>query len=155
VVISEELRERLDDARSRYPETRGALLPALHLVQEAHGHVGPDATRELAEYFDLRPIDVLSVIRFYNMIYTTPQPRHHVFVCTNLSCSLRGSRTLLAGLEAHLGIRRGEATDDARVALGTEECLGACAGGPMLRVDGEYVEDIDLENAIHILDELE
>jgi NADH dehydrogenase (ubiquinone) flavoprotein 2 len=117
--------------------------------------VGGEATRELAELFGIRPIDVAEVVSFYNMFYDCPQPRHHVYVCTNLPCSLRGARSLVRQIEAHLGIRAGQATPDGRIGLGHEECLGACAYAPMMRVDGTYHEDLDIEKVKSILDGLE
>jgi NADH-quinone oxidoreductase subunit E len=155
VVISAETRAKIDQEIAKYPKRRGGLLPALHLVHGEHGHVSRECAEELAEIFEVRPIDVLEVVSFYNMFYDEPQPRHHVHVCTNLSCSLRGGRALLRQLEEHLGIEAGEATPDGRLALAHEECLGACAYAPMLRVDDEYHEDLDLEKAKKILDALE
>jgi NADH:ubiquinone oxidoreductase subunit E len=73
----------------------------------------------------------------------------------SIPSSLRGARSLLRELEAHLGVRAGEATEDGRLALGHEECLGACAYAPMMRVDDEYHEDLDVEKAKSILDALE
>ncbi len=154
-MISEEAREKIEAEILRYPSRRGALLPALHLVQDELGHVSPEAVADLAEIFELRPVEIMEVVSFYNMFHATPQPRHHVYVCTNLPCSLRGARSLLAQLEAHLGIRAGEATADGRIALGHEECLGACAYAPMLRVGTTYHEDLDIEQAKAILDALE
>ena len=114
-----------------------------------------ESAAQLAEIFEVHPIEVMEVVSFYNMFYDRPQPRHHVHVCTNLPCSLRGARSLLRELEAHLGVRAGEATEDGRLALGHEECLGACAYAPMMRVDDEYHEDLDVEKAKSILDALE
>lgn len=154
-MISEQTRSAIDAEIARYPQRRGALLPALHCVQREHGHVSADVAAELAEIFEIRPIDVLEVVSFYNMFYDRPQPRHHVYVCTNLPCSLRGARTLLRQLEAHVGAKAGEPTADGKLVLGHEECLGACAYAPMLRVDDTYHEDLDAERAKQILDELE
>ena len=155
MVISKETRAKIDAEIPKYYEPRGALLPALHLVHKEHGYVSTECAAELAEIFGLRPIEVMEVVSFYNMFYDEPQPRHHVHVCTNLSCSLRGARTMLRQLEEHLGIEAGETTPDGRLALGHEECLGACAYAPMIRVDDEYHEDLDLEQAKKILDALE
>ncbi len=155
MVISPETRTAIDAEIGRYPSRRGALLPALHLVQQEHGHVSPEAARELAEIFELMPVDVMEVISFYNMFYDRPQGRHHVYVCTNLPCSLRGARGLLEKLEAHLEIASGETTSDGRITLGHEECLGACGYAPMMRVDGTYHEDLDEARAREILDALE
>ena len=154
-MISDEIRSAIDAEIARYPQRRGALLPALHRVQQEHGYVSADAAAALAEIFEIRPIDVLEVVSFYNMFYDRPQPRHHVYVCTNLPCSLRGARTLLRQLEAHVGAMAGEPTADGKLVLGHEECLGACAYAPMLRVDDTYHEDLDAERAKRILDELE
>ena len=155
MVISEATRAAIDEQVARYPRPRGALLPALHLVQKEHGHVSPEAARQLAEIFALEPIEVFEVISFYNMFRSRPEGRHHVYVCTNLPCSLRGARGLLGQLEAHLGIRAGETTEDGRITLGHEECLGACGYAPMLRVDETYHEDLDPARAKEILDALE
>jgi NADH-quinone oxidoreductase subunit E len=155
MVISSEARSAIDAEIARYPERRGALLPALHIVQKELGHIAPETAAEVAEIFELKPVDVMEVVSFYNMFYATPQPRHHVYVCTNLPCSLRGARALVKQLEAHLGVEAGGSTEDGRIALGHEECLGACAYAPMMRVDGTYHENLDLEEAKRILDALE
>ena len=154
-MISAETREKIDAEIANYPRKRGALLPALRHTQAELGHSAPETAKELAEIFDIHPVEVMEVVSFYNMFHATPQPRHHVYVCTNLPCSLRGARTLLRQLESHLGIDAGTATADGRVALGHEECLGACAYAPMMRVDGLYHEDLDAEQARRILDALE
>jgi NADH-quinone oxidoreductase E subunit len=139
---------------AKYPQKRGALLPALHLVQAEHGWVSPEQMSELAGMFGIRPIEVLEVVSFYNMFYDRPQGRHHVYVCTNLPCSLRGARRLLAELEEHLGVKPGETTKDGRITLGHEECLGACAYAPMMRVGDVYHENLDAAKAKQILDGL-
>jgi len=155
MVISEETRAAIDRAIADYPQRRGALLPALHLVQRERGHIDLEAAVAVAEIFELKPVEVMEVVTFYNMFFSEPTGRHHVYVCTNLPCSLRGARTLLRQLEAHLGIEAGETTPDGRVTLGHEECLGACAYAPMMRVDGTYRENLDAEAARRIVDELE
>ncbi len=155
MVISQDARSAIDAEIRKYPQRRGALLPALHIVQQELGHVAPETARELAEIFEIKPVDVMEVISFYNLFYAGPQGRHHVHVCTNLPCSLRGARGLMRQLEAHLGIDAGETTKDGRITLGHEECLGACAYAPMMRIDETYHENLDLEEAKRILDELE
>jgi len=148
-------RRKIEELFELYPWRRGALLPAIYLVQEERGFVDRESAKELAELFEIAPVEVWEVLTFYNMFYTEAQPRHHVYVCTNLSCSLRGARTLLHGLEKHLGVPCGTPTEDGRVVLGHEECLGSCGTAPMMRVDGEYFENLDLEAARQIIDGLE
>ncbi len=148
-------REKIEALFERYPEKRGALLPALYLVQAERGYVDQALAREVAELFAISPVEVWEVLTFYNMFFTTPQGRHHVYVCTNLPCSLRGARGVLKQLESHLGVRAGHTTEDGRVTLGHEECLGSCGTAPVLRVDGRYCENVDAEEARRIVDALE
>jgi len=155
MVISAATRARIDAEIAKYPHKRGALLAALHLVQGDLGHIAPDTAAELAGVFDIHPIEVMEVVTFYNMFYDRPQGRHQVRVCTNLPCSLRGARDLLRELERHLGVEPGETTADGRITLGHEECLGACAWAPMMRIDDAYHEDLDAAKAKQILDALE
>jgi NADH-quinone oxidoreductase subunit E len=155
MVISESTRAKIEAEIAKYPQRRGGLLGALHLVQAETNYISPETAREIADIFEIHPIHVMEVVTFYNMFYDKPQGRHHVHVCTNLPCSLRGGRDLLRGLEAHLGIEAGETTKDGRITLGHEECLGACGYAPMLRVDGSYHEDLDLASAKEIVDALE
>ena len=147
--------ERIEALFDRYPQRRGALLPALYLVQAENGYVSGDQAQEVADLFGLKPVEVWEVLSFYNMFYTSPQGRHHVYFCTNLPCSLRGNRSLLKQIEAHLGVHAGETTGDGRITLGHEECLGSCGTAPMMRVDGAYHENLDLTRAKQIIDELE
>ena len=154
-MISGATRAAIDREIAKYPRPRGALLPALHLVQRQLGWISADTARELADIFEITPVEVMQVVSFYNMFHAEPQGRHHVHVCTNLPCSLRGARDLLAALESHLGVRAGETTADGRITLGHEECLGACAWAPMLRVDDTYHEDLDAERARRIVDALD
>ena len=154
MVISAEARARIDAEIEKYPQKRGALLPALHIVHSELGHVNAETARAVAEIFEILPVEVLEVVSFYNMFFDAPQPRHHVRVCTNLPCSLRGARVLLLALEAHLDVDEHGCTADGRVRLGHEECLGACAYAPMMRIDDTYHEDLDAEKAKALVDAL-
>ncbi len=155
MVISGPIREQIEAEISKFPEKRGALLPALHLLQREHGHISEEIACEIAELLGIRPIEVYEVVSFYNMFHSEPQGRHEVCVCTNLPCSLRGARSLMRQLEDHLGVHEGETTSDGRITLRREECLGACAYAPMMRVDDRYCEDLDTESAKSVLDSLE
>jgi len=155
MVMAEERRREIEALMQRYPEARGALLPALRLVQDDFGFISPELAREIADLFGIHPVEVMELVSFYNMLYDAPQGRHHVYVCTNLSCSLRGARPLLREIEAHLCIEAGATTADGRITLGHEECLGACAGAPVMRVDDVCHENLDAARARQIVDGLE
>ena len=154
MVISAALREGIESEIARFPEPGGALLGALHAVQAEHGCVSLEAASELAGIFGRRPVEILEIVSFYNMFHEAPRGQNQVYVCTSLSCSLRGATTLLRKLEAHLGLHAGESSADGRIHLGREECLGACANAPMMRVGDTYHEDLDFDHAREILDGL-
>ena len=109
----------------------------------------------VAEYLGLPPIQVYEVATFYSMFETKPVGRHHISVCTNISCMLRGSDEIVDHVEKKLGIKTGESTPDGRIYLKREEeCLAACTGAPMMMVDHVYHENLTPESVDKILDEL-
>ena len=117
-------------------------------------------TRELmdavADYLGMPRVLVYEVGSFYSMIELEPVGRNMVAVCTNLSCMLCGSETIVEHVENKLGIKLGETTSDGRITLKLEEeCLAACAGGPMMTVNGHYYEKLTPEKVDEILDGLE
>jgi NADH-quinone oxidoreductase subunit E len=101
-------------------------------------------------------IQVYEVASFYSMFETRPVGRHHISVCTNISCMLCGGEEILAHVEKRLGIKVGESTTDGRFFLKQEEeCLAACNGAPMMMVDHVYHENLTPEKVDRILDEIE
>jgi NADH-quinone oxidoreductase subunit E len=109
----------------------------------------------VAEYLRLPPIQVYEIASFYSMFETHPCGRHHVSICTNLSCMLNGAEALVAHAEKKLGIRLNESTPDRRIFLKEEEeCLAACNGAPMMMVDHVFHESLTPERLDQILDEL-
>jgi NADH-quinone oxidoreductase subunit E len=109
----------------------------------------------VAEYLKLPPIQVYEVASFYSMFETHPCGRHHVSICTNISCMLRGGEELVAHVERRLGIKLGQSTADGRIFFKREEeCLAACTGAPMMMVDHIYHEHLTPEKVDQILDDL-
>ena len=104
MIIGDAMRGEIEELTAQFPERRGGLLSALHAVQREHGWISPGAARELAEIFGLRPNDVMEVVSFYDLFDAEQSGRHQVRVCTNLPCALRGGRTLLSLLAAHLDV---------------------------------------------------
>ena len=156
--LSEHTRQEIDGWVARFPvgRQRSAVISALRAAQEQnHGHLTVPLMDAVAAYLQLPPIQVYEVASFYSMFETHPCGRHHVSICTNISCMLRGAEALVAHAEEHLGIRLGESTADGRIFLKQEEeCLAACTGAPMLMVDNVYHENLTTEKLDRILDEL-
>jgi NADH-quinone oxidoreductase subunit E len=124
--------------QSLYPDKRGALLPVLHLAQDAFGYISLEVEEYVAGLFDLTPAHVHEVVTFYTLFFREPKGRHVVSVCHNLSCHLMGAKTIIDHLKQRLGVEVGETTTDGRVTLLTVECLCACEQAPMMQVDDRY-----------------
>src|SRR3990172_4505278 len=106
-----------------YPDRRGALLPVLHMAQDAFGWVSLEVEEYVAALFELAPPPVHEAVPFYTLYSRQPKGRHVVSVCHNLSCHLAGAKTILDHLRTRLGIEGGETTPDGRVTLLAVECL--------------------------------
>jgi NADH-quinone oxidoreductase subunit E len=158
-MLSEQTRHEIDHWVAKFPpgRQRSAVISALRAAQEQnHGFLTTELMDAVAEHLQLPPIQVYEVASFYSMFETRPCGRHHVSVCTNISCMLRGGEEIAAYVEAKLGIRTGESTADGRIFLKREEeCLAACTGAPMMMVDHVYHEQLTHEKVDQILAELE
>ncbi len=157
-LLNEHTRHEIDGFISRFPlgRQRSATLSALRFAQEQNdGFLTADIMDGVAEYLRLPPIQVYEVASFYSMFETHKCGRHHVSVCTNISCMLRGADRILQHVEKKLGIREGESTADGRIFLKREEeCLAACTGAPMMMVDHVYHENLTPAAVDRVLDEL-
>jgi NADH-quinone oxidoreductase subunit E len=137
-----------------YPDARGALLPVLHMAQDAFGHISLETEEYVAGLFDLSPAHVHEVVTFYSLYFRTPKGRHVVAICHNLSCHLAGAPEILAHVKRRLGIEVGETTEDGRITLQAVECLCACEAAPMMQVDDRYELNLTAEKVDRILDGL-
>jgi NADH:ubiquinone oxidoreductase subunit E len=137
----------IEQAMAKYPDRHSAALPALHAAQEVHGWCSPEAIDQVAAVMRVTPAYLSSVATFYDMLVTHPKPRHDVYVCTNISCSLLGADELFEAMIA-------AASDHEDVDVRSFECMGACDIAPMASVDGEYVGPLTLEDAGQIMEDL-
>lgn len=158
-LLTEHTREEIDHWLSKYPDDQkqSAVLAALRAVQHQNdGYLTRDLMDAVAEYLQMPEIAVYEVATFYSMLETEPCGRHHVSVCTNISCMLMGSDKIVDHLQKKLGVKLGESTPDGKFFLKCEEeCLAACDGGPMMQVDHVYYENLTPEKVDEILDGLE
>jgi len=156
--LTEHTRAEIDHWVAKFPpgRQRSATIAALRAAQEQnHGYLTSELINAVAEYLRLPPIQVYEVASFYSMFELAPCGRHHVSICTNISCMLRGAEDLVAHAERKLGIRLGESTPDGRILLKREEeCLAACTGAPMMMVDHVFHEHLTPEKVDRVLDEL-
>ena len=151
---SEEGRDRLEKALSRYPTKRAALLPMLNYAQELNGWVSGEAMREIAGALELTPAYVHSVATFYTMYNRRPVGRYLIQVCTNISCHLCGGEDVLERFLEGAGVRLGETSEDGLFTVMEVECLGACGFATVVQINDEYYEDVSPDDVPDILEEL-
>lgn len=151
---SQMLKQRITELAARYPAPRSAVIPALHLAQAHYGYLTQDAMAEVAEYLHLPRVAVLEIATFYSLFKTQPVGRHHLQLCTNLSCMLLGAEQLQRQLEQQLDIRCGETTSDGHFTLTAVECLGACEQAPVMQLNDAYCGHLNEQRLAEILRKL-
>ena len=148
VEVPAELRAEIEAAMARYPERHSAALPALAAAQRVHGWCSPQAIEQVACVMRVTPAYLSSVATFYDMFELEPVGRHSVYVCTNISCSLRGADELYAQIAD-------AAAGDPEINLRSFECLGACDIAPMVSVDHVYYGPLGPGDARRLVDDLQ
>jgi NADH-quinone oxidoreductase subunit E len=158
MALTQEARARLepDAARiiGRYPRTRSALLPLLHLVQAEEGFVSEDGIEFCAEQLGLAHAEVTAVASFYTMYKRRPPGEFHVGVCTNSLCAVMGGDAIFADLKQHLDVGNDETTTDGKVSLEHLECNAACDYAPVVMVNWEFFDNMTPQSARDLVDGL-
>jgi NADH-quinone oxidoreductase subunit E len=159
VALSDDTRAHIDHWVAKFPpdRKRSAVIQGLMATQEQNGGwLSDELIAATAKYLDIPPVWAYEVASFYSMFDLQPVGRHKVAICTNISCWLNGAEDIVRHCEGKLGIKHGESTPDGRIFLKIEEeCLAACAGAPMMVVDGHYHEKLTTEQVDKLLDGLE
>jgi NADH-quinone oxidoreductase E subunit len=153
-VFDPENLKRAEAIIAKYPPGRqaSAVMPLLALAQRQNGGWLTQATMDyVANFLKMPSIRVYEVASFYTMYNLKPVGRHHVQVCTNLPCWLRGSDVVAETCRRTLGIDFGETTADGQFTLSEVECLGACVNAPMMQIDDDYYEDLDPDTTRAVL----
>jgi len=142
-ALSSHLLEEIRALPAKYPQPRSAVMPALDLAQEELGHLTPEAMSEVAVALQLDPGYVEGVATFYTLFHLDPVGKHRFYVCTNLSCTLRGAEDIVDRLKVAIGVREpGEVSQDGLFSYEEVECLGACEYAPVARLDHRYQTDL-------------
>jgi NADH-quinone oxidoreductase subunit E len=152
-VTPETLYDAVQEARAKYPTRRGAVLPALHLTQEAYGWLSPEALVACSDAIGFSPAYCQAVASFYDMFFLEPVGIHVIDICTNLACALRGAGELVEAFEQELGVALGGTTEDGTITLRKAECLGGCSWAPVVAVDERYREHVTPADVAQIVSE--
>ncbi len=142
------------DLIARYPDSRSALLPLLHLVQSEEGYVTRTGVRFCAQTLGLTTAEVTAVSTFYTMYRRKPSGDYQVGVCTNTLCAVMGGDAILEALQEHLGVGNDETTEDGKVTLEHIECNAACDFAPVVMVNWEFFDNQTPESAKAMVDDL-
>jgi len=146
--------DEIRELPARFPQPRSAVMPALDLAQEELGHLTPDAMTEVAAALNLDAGYVEGVATFYSLFHMQPIGKHRFYMCTNLSCSLRGANELVDHLRNAIGVNEpGEVSKDGLFSYEGVECLGACEYAPMARLDHLYHYDLTAEKVDSLIEE--
>jgi len=142
--------------RARFPAgfESSMVLPCLRRIQEDRGYVADEDIDDLVAYLGVPRIQIEEVLSYYTQYRRQPVGHHHVQVCRNVSCSMRGAERLLDHLGQRLGLEPGQTSADGRYTLSTVECLGSCGTAPVLVVGETYHEDMSPEKVDRLLAEL-
>ncbi len=145
---------KINELKALYPQSQSAIMPVLWMAQKKFGWLSEDVMRLVADVMDLTYAHVMGVASFYTMYFKKPMGKFHVQVCTNVSCKLRGADEIYDFVKEKYSIGHNETTPDGRISLEEVECMGACGGAPMIAVNEDYHENLNLDKVKAILQDL-
>ena len=153
--LSPKLAAKFEQLQDRYPVKRSALIPMLLYAQDEYGFVSDELIEEIARRLELRTVQVEETLGFYSMLHRKPWGKHHVQICTNVACMLRGGNELLEHAKKRLEIGHKETTPDGVFSLEEVECIGACTGAPAMQVNYDFYESVTLRGFDRLIEELD
>ena len=151
-ILSPEGLAEVKKELGRYEIKDSAIIPSLYVAQkENKGYITTDVIHHLSHVMEIPVSKINEVFKFYTMFNQVPVGKHHVQVCTNISCALEGGRELTSHICHELGVKVGQVTGDGRFSVSRVECLGSCGTAPMMQVNDKYYENLTPESAMNIL----
>jgi NADH-quinone oxidoreductase E subunit len=142
---------QIEALKAKYPEPKAAIMPVLWMAQKKWGWLSDDVMQHVGDVLGLPHSHVKGVATFYTMYFKRPMGRHHVQVCTNVSCMLRGGSELYDFVKETLQCENNAATADGKFSLEEVECMGACGGAPMIAINETFHENVTQEHVVKLL----
>ena len=152
MTYDEKTNAQMDTIIARYPRSRSAIMPMLHLIQSRDGFVTPAGIEFVAEKLGLTTAEVSAVATFYSQYKRKPVGEYHVGVCTNTLCAVMGGDAIFSALKEHLGIENDGVTEDGKVSLEHIECNAACDYAPVVMANWEFYDNQTVESAKALVD---
>jgi len=153
--LSQKLTAKFEQLQNRYPVKRSALIPMMMYAQDEYGSLTDEMIAEIARRLNLHTVQVEETLAFYSMLRRKPMGKHHVQICTNVACMLRGGNELLEHAKKRLEIGHKETTKDGVFSLEEVECIGACTGAPAMQVNYDFYENLAPRTFDRIIEELD
>lgn len=157
-MLSPEAIEKIDYELTKYPadKRQAAVMSALRIVQNEKGWLSKESISDVAKYLGIPEIAAMEVATFYNMYELEPVGEYKISVCTNISCMLRDSDTIVEHLQNKLGVGFNEVTKDGKFCLKESECMGSCGGAPLLSINNQKMHEfLTTEKVDEILESLD
>ena len=151
IVFNDEELKEVERHKSKYPDSKSAIMPLLWMAQKKWGWLSEDVMKYIGSLLNLPYSHVKGVATFYTMYFKKPMGKHHIQVCTNVSCMLRGGEEIYAYVSNKLGVKHNERTSDGNFSLEEVECMGACGGAPMIAVNETFYENVSVESVESLL----
>lgn len=150
-ILSDAVREKIRSFFPRYATKRAVLLPALHVVQDALGHVPLQAMKEIADLLEIHPSEVMDTVSFYTHFWTHPKGRKVVVACRSISCEALGGQQVIDEIKRHLVVKDHGTTADGQYSFMTEECLAGCDHAPCLLIGERLHQRVKPEDVPRLL----
>ena len=136
----------------KHTEDKGRLIAILEEIQDEYGYLPEKSLRIVSDETGRSMVDVYGVATFYRSFSLTPRGKHLVFACLGTACHVRGAPRIVEEFERQLGIKVGQTTEDKEFTLETVNCLGACALGPVVVIDGHYFSQVRKSRVSQLLE---
>ena len=147
--------KKLNDIINKYNGDRGQLVSILQDIQTEYYYLPKEALIQVSETMAIPVSQVYDVATFFRAFSLEPRGKHLINVCLGTACHVRGATRILEKIERDLTIKRGGTTKDRRFTLETVNCMGACALGPVVKIDGEYSGQMSTEKVDNLLNQFE
>ena len=141
----------LDSIITKQGLKKNAVIPALLAIQEEYNYVPPEAIERVAKQLDVPVMQVYQVVSFYKVFSLEPRGKHTITVCIGTACHVRGSNFLIDQVERVLSIKPGETSEDRQFTLEAVNCLGVCALGPVMVIDGKYFGNMNVSKVERVI----
>jgi len=155
MALSQQIQNTINGIRGNFPTTQALLIPVLLEIQEEQNWVSIHSMQDAADFLEMPLSKVREVASFYTMLKLEPIGKVNLQFCVNISCWLNGSDKLLACAEKRLGVHCGETTKDGKYTISEVECLASCGTAPVVQINQDYYENLDVPKLNELLDQAE